>query len=70
MKTRCKYVHWPAVCVVAGISDELIVERDFRQFREGIAIVSIDNLFEPVIRQCAVPNQDAQAASGEIGFGG
>ena len=70
MQPAGKSIYRAAVGVVTGIGDELIVERDFRRIRDGIAVISLDDLFEGVIRQCAVPDQDSQSTSGKIGYGG
>jgi len=60
--------HWPAVTVVGGVVDELIVERDVPQRRHGVAIIGLDDLFEARVRQDAVADNDPQAAGVEIGL--
>jgi hypothetical protein len=61
-------IHRATVGVVAGIIDELIVERDFGRVGDGIAVIGLDDSFEAVVWQCAVADQDAKAAGGEIGL--
>jgi hypothetical protein len=58
MKTPCKYVHWPTVGVVSGVGDELIVEADFRRGGNRVAVISLDDLLEPRMRQLSVADDD------------
>ena len=70
MEPAGKSIYRAAVGVVTGIGDELIVERDFRRVRDGIAVISLDDLFETVIRQCAVADQDCPIHQRQNRLGG
>ena len=68
MQAAGESIYRATISVVARVGDELIVERDFRRVRDGIAVTDFDDLFEPVIGQCAVADQDSQSTSGEVGL--
>jgi len=70
VKPPGKNVHRPAVGVVSGVGDELIVEADFRRGGNRVAVVSLDDLLQPGMRQLAVAHDDAQAAGIEIRYVG
>src|ERR1700683_2549309 len=63
-------VYWTAIGVVAGIGDELIVERNLHGRRDRIAVIRLQNLLDAIIGQRAVADEDAQAPRGEISFMG
>jgi len=67
MKPHAKNVYRPAVGIVGGIADELIVEADFNRGAKSVAVIGLDDLLQPVMRQFAVAYDDAQAAGVEIG---
>ncbi len=48
-------VHWPAVSIVGGIVAGLIVEGNFVGGREGVAVVSLDDLLQTGI--CVLPQE-------------
>ena len=68
MQAAGESIYRATISVVARVGDELIVERDFRRVRDGIAVIGFDDLFEPVIGQCAVADQDSQSTSGQVGL--
>jgi hypothetical protein len=61
VEASCESIHRATVGVVCGIGDELVVERNLCRVGGGIAVISLDDLFEPVVGQCAVSDQDSQA---------
>ena|SRR6516165_9075724 len=62
-----KDIHWPAVGVVGGVSDVLIVKADFRRWGDGVAVVRLDDLFERGMRQLPVADDNTQTSCIEIG---
>ena len=53
--------HRPAIGVVGRVGDELIVEADLGRCGQSVAVIGLDDLLEPGMRQRAVADQDAQA---------
>jgi hypothetical protein len=66
MKSPGKNVHRPAVGVVSGVGDELIVEADFRGGGNSVAVIGLDDLLQPGMWQLAVADDNPQAAGVEI----
>jgi hypothetical protein len=61
-KPHAKNVYRPAVGIVGGIADELIVEADVHRGGKSVFVIGLDDLLQPVMRQFAVAYDDAQAA--------
>ena len=51
MKPPSKNVYWAAIGVVSRIGDELIVEADFCRGGKSVAVIGLDDLLRPVMRQ-------------------
>src|ERR1700733_9198776 len=79
----CRYLELPvhtagedvgraAVGVVAGIGDELIIEGELGRGIQRIAVIGLENLFQTIIRQLSVADQDAESTGieeGDVGAG-
>src|SRR6202048_131662 len=57
-----KYRRRTAIGVVSRVGDELVVERHARGRRERVAVVCLNDPFEPGIGQVAVADEDSQAS--------
>ena len=68
MKSPRKYRNGPAVGIVSGIADELVVEGKRRPFVEAVGVVRFEDLF-PLVVKLSVANQDTQTAGSEIRAG-
>ncbi len=60
--TAGKDICRPAFGGVAGIGDELIVEGEPARGGQSVAVIRLDDLLEPGIRQLSVTDQDAETA--------
>ena len=65
MEASGERIHRTAVPVVGGVGDELVVEADARVRRKRVAVISLEDFFEPGIRQLPIADEDAQAAGVE-----
>ena len=63
-----KDVNRPAISVVGGIADKLIVEADVRRVGNSVTVIGLKDLLQPRMRQLAVAYHDAHAAGVEIGL--
>src|SRR5215210_3562571 len=57
--------NWPAIGIVSGVIDELIVEGQCRPFAEAIRIIGLNDLLSPII-ELAVANQNTEATGRKI----
>src|SRR6516225_9931664 len=67
MEPQAKNVYRPAVGIVGGIADGLIVEADLNRGAKSVFVIGLDDLLRPVMGQFAIAYDDAQAAGVEIG---
>src|SRR5262245_23696814 len=65
MEASGERIHRTAVPVVGGVRDELVVEADAHVGCKRVAVISLEDFFEPGIRQLSVADEDAQAAGVE-----
>src|SRR5208283_5629590 len=72
VKPPGKDINRPAVGVVAGVDDELIVEGDFRRGGQSVAVIGFDDLLGTGMREHSVTDEDAEASRIEkrLVFGG
>src|SRR6516165_8880757 len=61
-------VYRTAISVVGGVVHELIIEAQPCRGRQRVAVVGLEDLFEPGIWKLAVADQDPQAAGVEEGL--
>ncbi len=55
----------PTVGVIAGVGDQLIVERQRRPFVEADGVIGFHHFLRAIV-ELSVPDQDAHAAGGEV----
>src|ERR1700686_55418 len=60
-----KGIYRPVVGIVAGVSDELIVEGEVCRGGDSVAVIHLDDLLESGTRQLSVADEDAQASGVE-----
>jgi len=60
-----KYRHWTTIGVVSRVGDELVVECNACGGGKSVAVVCLDDPFEPGIGQLAVADQDSQTSKVE-----
>src|SRR5262249_109332 len=65
MKPCAKNIYWAAVCVVSGICDELIIDRDMDVPGYFHIVVGLDHFFERVMWQFPIADQRPQAPRSE-----
>src|SRR5215210_5553878 len=65
MKAARKHRNRPAVGIVSGIGDELVVEGKRHRFVEAVRIVGLEDFFSPVI-ELSVANENTETARREI----
>src|SRR5207245_1948192 len=65
VKSARKDRNGPAVGIVSGIVDELIVEGERRPFVEAVGVVRFEDLFPPIV-ELPIADQNTETASGEI----
>src|ERR1700730_1514127 len=65
VKAAGKDIHQSAVCVVGRVGDELVVDADTRRSGERVAVIGLDDLFEPGMRKLPVADKNAQPSGVE-----
>ena len=58
-------IYRPAVGIVGGIVDELIIEAELRRGGESVAVIGLYDLLQTGVRQLSVADKDAQASGVE-----
>lgn len=58
MNPAGKYIHRPAVRVVGGVVDKLIIEAQFGRGSQRIAVIGFQDFFQAGMRQYSIAYQD------------
>src|SRR6516164_122665 len=67
MQAHPKHRSWASVAIVAGVHNELIIQRELRG-KPGKAVIGLEDCFIAGMRQLAVADQDSQSAGIEKGL--
>jgi hypothetical protein len=62
MQAHAKYRHRTTIGVVSRVGNELVVECNARGGGESVAVVRLNDAFEPGIGQLAVADYDSQTS--------
>ena len=68
METAGEDIRRPAIGVVSGVDDELIVEGKPRRGSEGVTVIGLDDLLKAGIRQLSVADDDTQSSGIQKGL--
>src|SRR5271167_1568395 len=68
VQPHCNHRYRPAITVIGGMIDPLIVQTKIGEFQHCGGIVGFDDLFRAGVRQAAIADENAQAAGVQISF--